>query len=445
VWRQADKYHVPRIAFVNKMDRVGADFDRCVSMMKSRLGAHPVPIQLPWGSDADFKGVVDLVRMKGILYQDETMGADYELVDIPDELTEIAETTREKLMEAIAENDEDLLEKYLGGEEISEEEIKAALRKGCLADEIHPVICGTAFKNKGVQPLLDAVIDYLPSPLDIGTIQGTDEHGDGVLDRSPSDDEPFSALVFKIMSDPFIGQLVYFRVYSGVLEAGSGVLNASKRRKNRVGRLLKMHANKREEIKVVRAGDIAAAVGLKDVTTGDTICDPGNPVILEAMTFPEPVIAVSIEPKTKSDQEKLGQSLGKLMQEDPTFRVYTDEDTGQTLISGMGELHLEIITDRLVREFNVVAAIGRPQVAYKESITREAEGHCRFSKQTGGKGQFAECKIRIRPSEGEHLKFNDRIKGGVIPREFIKPVEQGILEKMETGPLAGYPVSGIEV
>jgi elongation factor G len=445
VWRQADKYHVPRIAFVNKMDRVGADFERCVSMMKSRLGANPVAIQLPWGTEADVQGVIDLVLMKGVFYGSENMGADYELVDIPDDLKGAAEKAREQMLEAIAENDEELLEKYLGGEELTEEEIKAALRKGCLADEIHPVLCGTAFKNKGVQPLLDAVVDYLPSPIDVGVIRGTDEEGEGSLERSPADDEPFSALVFKIMTDPFIGQLVYFRVYSGVLEAGSAVMNATKRRKNRVGRLLKMHANKREEIKEVRAGDIAAAVGLKDVTTGDTICDPNALVVLESMTFPEPVISVSIEPKTKSDQEKLGQALGKLMQEDPTFRVHTDEDTGQTLISGMGELHLEIICDRLVREFNVVATIGRPQVAYKESITAEAEGACKFSKQTGGKGQFAHCKIRIRPTTEGHLVFNDQIKGGAIPREFIKPVEQGILERMESGPLAGYPVSGIEI
>ncbi len=445
VWRQADKYHVPRIAFVNKMDRVGADYERCISMMKSRLGATPVAVQLPWGSEADLQGVIDLVRMKGISYANDTLGSAFEVVDIPDELKEEAAAAREKLVEAIAETDEALLEQYLGGEPLSEEQIKAAIRKATLADEIHPVLCGSAFKNKGVQPLLDAVVDYLPSPLDIGAIKGTDVYGEEVLERLPADDAPFSGLVFKIMTDPFVGQLAFFRVYSGTLDAGSGVYNASKQRKNRVGRLLQMHANKRDEIKVVRAGDIAAAVGLKDVTTGDTICDPNHPIVLESMTFPEPVIAVSIEPKTKSDQEKLGQALGKLMQEDPTFRVHTDEDTGQTLISGMGELHLEIICDRLIREFNVAANIGRPQVAYKESITIEADGACKFSKQTGGKGQFAHCKIRIRPWDGGHLKFNDQIKGGVIPREFIKPIEQGITERMETGPLAGYPVSGIEV
>ena len=445
VWRQADKYHVPRIAFVNKMDRVGADYARCISMMKSRLGATPVAIQLPWGAEADLQGVIDLVQMKGISYANDKLGSAFEVVDIPDELKGEAEAAREQLVEAIAETDEELLEQYLGGEPLTEEQIKAAIRKATLADEIHPVLCGSAFKNKGVQPLLDAVVDYLPSPLDIGAVKGTDEHGEEEMSREPADDAPFAGLVFKIMTDPFVGQLAFFRVYSGTLDAGSGVYNATKRRKNRVGRLLQMHANKRDEIKVVRAGDIAAAVGLKDVTTGDTICDPANPVVLESMTFPEPVIAVSIEPKTKSDQEKLGQALGKLMQEDPTFRVHTDEDTGQTLISGMGELHLEIICDRLVREFNVAANIGRPQVAYRESITIEAEGACKFSKQTGGKGQFAHCKIRIRPWDGGHLKFNDQIKGGVIPREFIKPVEQGIEERMETGPLAGYPVSGIEV
>ena len=445
VWRQADKYHVPRIAFVNKMDRVGADYERCISMMKSRLGATPVAIQLPWGSEADLQGVIDLVRMKGISYANDKLGSAFEIVDIPDELKDEAEAAREAMIEAIAETDEELLEQYLGGEPLTEEQIKAGIRKATLADEIHPVLCGSAFKNKGVQPLLDAVVDYLPSPLDIDAVKGTDVYGEEELTRQPSDDEPFAGLVFKIMTDPFVGQLAFLRVYSGTLNAGSGVYNASKQRKNRVGRILQMHANKRDEIKVVRAGDIAAAVGLKDVTTGDTICDQDHPIVLESMTFPEPVIAVSIEPKTKSDQEKLGQALGKLMQEDPTFRVYTDEDTGQTLISGMGELHLEIICDRLIREFNVAANVGRPQVAYKESITIEAEGDCKYSKQTGGRGQYAHCKIRIRPWDGGHLKFNDQIKGGVIPREFIKPIEQGIEERMETGPLAGYPVSGIEV
>ena len=445
VWRQADKYNVPRIAFVNKMDRVGADFERCISMMKSRLKASPIALQLPWGEEADLKGHIDLVKMKAVLYSDEAMGSSFEYLDIPADMADQAEAAREELMDAVAETDEELMERYLGGEEVTEDDIIAALRAATLASELQPVLCGSAFKNKGVQALLDAVVALMPSPLDIGETKGTDVHGDEELSREPSDDAPFSALVFKIMTDPFVGQLAFFRVYSGTLEAGSGVYNATKQRKNRVGRLLQMHANKRDEIKIVRAGDIAAAVGLKDVTTGDTISVQSDPIVLESMSFPEPVIAVSIEPKTKSDQEKLGQALGKLMQEDPTFRVHTDEDTGQTLISGMGELHLDIICDRLVREFNVAANIGRPQVAYKESITIEAGGACKFSKQTGGKGQFAHCKIRVRPWDGGHLKFNDQIKGGVIPREFIKPVEQGILERMETGPLAGYPVSGIEV
>ncbi|MDA8016288.1 MAG: elongation factor G [Thermoanaerobaculia bacterium] len=446
VWRQADKYKVPRIAFVNKMDRVGADYDRCISMMVSRLKANPVAIQLPWGSEADLKGVIDLVGMKGILYADESLGAEYQIVDIPAEEQDAADAAREKLMESIAETDEELLEKYLGGEEISEDEIRSALRKATVAGEIQPVLCGSAFKNKGVQPLLDAVVHYLPSPLDIGDVQGLDvDDEDKAMTRPPSDAAPFSALVFKIMTDPFVGHLAYFRVYSGKLESGSHVFNSGRRRKSRIGRLLKMHANKREEIEVVRAGDIAAAVGLSDVTTGDTICDLNEQIMLESMSFPEPVIAVAIEPKTKGDQEKLGQALGKLQREDPTFRVHTDQDTGQTLISGMGELHLEIITDRLLREFKVGANVGRPQVAYKESITIEAEGAATYKKQSGGKGQFGACKIRVRPAEGEGLTFNDQIKGGAIPREFIKPVEQGIAEAMLTGPLAGYPMSGIEV
>ncbi|MEM9558627.1 MAG: elongation factor G [Acidobacteriota bacterium] len=446
VWRQADKYKVPRIAFVNKMDRVGANYDRCVRMMRSRLGASPVLIQLPWGAEAELKGVIDLVKMKGILYEDESLGAAYEEVDIPADLQGAADEAREQMIEALAETDEALLEKYLGGEEVTTDEIVAALRHATVTSQLQPVLCGSAFKNKGVQPLLDAVVAYLPAPTDLPAIDGIDEYGDEKMTRSSSDDEPFSALVFKIMTDPYVGQLAYFRVYSGVVEAGSGVYNATKRRKNRIGRLLKMHANKREEIKVVRAGDIAAAVGLKDVTTGDTVCDPGNPIVLESMSFPEPVIEVSIEPKTKADQEKLGQALAKLGQEDPTFRVQTDQDTGQTLIAGMGELHLEIIVDRLTREFNVAANVGRPQVAYKESITIEAEGEGRFVRQSGGKGQFGHAKIRVRPWEGEEgLKFNDNIVGGSIPREFIRPVEQGISEAMETGPLAGYPMSAIEV
>ncbi len=445
VWRQADKYRVPRIAFINKMDRVGADFDRCISMMRSRLKAHPVAIQLPWGTEADFHGVIDLVQMKGIAYDSESLGADYELVEIPSELQETAAKMREQMIEAVAETNDQLLEKYLSGDEVSDGELVSALRAATVASSIQPVLCGSAFKNKGVQPLLDAVVSYLPSPTEVPPIVGTDVAGEVPMSRQPSDDEPFSALVFKIMTDPHVGQLSYFRVYSGHIEAGSSVLNATRGRKGRIGRLLKMHANKREEIQEVWSGDIAAAVGLKDATTGDTICSISEPIILESMTFPEPVIAVSIEPKTKTDQEKLGQALGKLQHEDPTFRVHTDQDTGQTLISGMGELHLEIITDRLIREFKVGANIGRPQVAYKESVTIEAEGEGRFVRQSGGRGQYGHCKIRIRPMPDEHLVFNDKIVGGAIPREFIKPVHQGIAEAMETGPLAGYPLSGIEV
>ncbi|MEM9597964.1 MAG: elongation factor G [Acidobacteriota bacterium] len=445
VWRQADKYRVPRIAFVNKMDRVGADYGRCISMMRSRLKASPVPIQLPWGSESDLKGVIDLVRMKGVLYADESMGADYELVDIPEDLRDTAVAARAELVEAVAEMDETLLEAYLANEDLSQEQLVDGLRKGTVESKIQPVLCGSAFKNKGVQPLLDAVVSYLPSPLDVGPVHGVAAASDAQDSREPSDDAPFSALVFKIMTDPFVGQLAYFRAYSGSIESGSGVLNATKGRKNRIGRLLKMHANKREEIKVVHAGDIAAAVGLKDVTTGDTISAIHAPIVLEAMSFPEPVIAVSIEPKTKADQEKLAQALGKLQQEDPTFRVHTDPDTGQTLISGMGELHLEIITDRLVREFSVGAKVGRPQVAYKESVTAEAMGEGRFVRQSGGRGQYGHCKVRLRPSSTDHFKFNNMIVGGSIPREFIKPVEQGISEAMESGILAGYPMSGLEV
>ena len=445
VWRQADRYRVPRIAFVNKMDRVGADFERCVAMMRTRLNAHPVPIQLPWGREENFRGVIDLVAMKGIFYKDETLGADYELVDIPEEHLDRAHKAREQMVEAIAETDEQLLEKYLSGEEVTNDELKAALRRATVAGQLQPVICGSAFKNKGVQPLLDAVVDYLPSPLDVPPMEGLDPHSEQTIVRQAADAEPFAALVFKIMTDPFVGHLAYFRVYSGHIESGQPVMNVKRGSNERIGRLLKMHANKREEISEVWAGDIAAAVGLKNVTTGDTICDPKHPVALEAMSFPEPVIAVSIEPKTKADQEKLGVALGKLMQEDPTFRVHTDPETGQTIIAGMGELHLEIITDRLVREFNVGANVGRPQVAYRETITAEAEGEGRYVKQTGGRGQYGHAKIRIRPlGEGDYL-FNNKIVGGSIPREFIKPIDQGIREAMETGPVAGYPTTGIEV
>jgi elongation factor G len=445
VWRQADHYKVPRLAFVNKMDRVGADFERTVSMMRSRLGASPVVIQLPWGREDTLKGIIDLVTMKGILYKDETLGADYDLVDIPEDQLDRAHKAREQMVEAIAETDDPMLERYLSGEEVTNEELKAALRRATIANRLQPVICGSAFKNKGVQPLLDAVVDYLPSPVDIPPIEGLDPESGKPIIRQSADDQPFSGLVFKIMSDPYVGQLSFFRVYSGHVDSGTAVLNAKRGSNERIGRLLKMHANKREEISEIWAGDIAAAVGLKNVTTGDTICDPKNPVVLESMSFPEPVIAVSIEPKTKVDQEKLGMALGKLMQEDPTFHVHTDQDTGQTIISGMGELHLEIIVDRLVREFHVGANVGKPQVAYKETLTQEAEGDGRFIRQTGGHGQYGHARIKLRPTTEADFIFNNKIVGGVIPREFIKPIEQGIKEALETGPLAGFPVTGVEV
>ena len=445
VWRQADRYHVPRIAFVNKMDRIGADFERCVSMMRSRLDASPVVMQLPWGREDSFVGVLDLVRMQGLLYRDETKGAGFEIVEMPAEHRERALEMREKMVEVIAETDDELLEKYLSGDEISEAERRGALRRATIATRPQPFFCGSAFKNRGAQPPLDAVVDYLPSPEDIPPVRGLDAVTERSVERAPSDDEPFAALIFKIMTDPFIGQLAYFRVYSGKLAAGTSVINTTRDSRERIGRLLRMHANKREEVEEVAAGDIAAAVGLKGVTTGDTICDPAHKIVLEAMSFPEPVISVSIEPKTKVDQEKLGVALAKLMQEDPTFKVHTDPDTGQTLISGMGELHLEIITDRLVREFHVGANVGTPQVAYKEALTAEAAGEGRFVRQTGGRGQYGHVKIRLRPTVEADFVFHNEIVGGAIPKEFVKPIEQGIREAMETGPLAGFPLSGVEV
>ncbi len=444
VWRQADRYRVPRIAFVNKMDRVGADFDRCVRMMRERLGASPVVLQLPLGREDAFTGVIDLVEMSACVYEDESLGAQFRDLGIPEEYADLALAAREEMVEAVAEMDEELLEKYLSGAEVTNDELRAALRRATASNHLQPVFCGSAFRNKGVQPLLDAVLEYLPSPLDVPPIEGLVE-GDEVAVREPSDDAPFSALVFKIMTDPFVGQLAYMRVYSGRVETGQSVLNAKRGGKARIGRLLKMHANKREEIKRVWCGDIAAVVGLKSVTTGDTICDPRAAIVLESMDFPEPVLSVSIEPKTKADQEKLGLALGKLMREDPTFRVHTDPDTAQTLISGMGELHLEIITDRLVREFRVGASVGRPQVAYRETITAEALGEGRFVRQSGGRGQYGHCLLRVRPAEGEGLEFEDATKGGVIPREFIKSIERGIAEALESGPLAGYPVTGVAV
>ncbi len=442
VWRQADRYGVPRIAFVNKMDRVGADFDRCVRMMRERLGASPVVLQLPLGREDAFAGVIDLVEMSSYIYEDESLGAQFTITDIPEEYADLALAAREAMVEAVAETDEELLEKYLSGAEVTSDELRAALRRATVANSLQPVFCGSAFRNKGVQPLLDAVLAYLPSPLDVPMIEGVVE-GDGSAVREPSDDAPFSALVFKIMTDPFVGQLAYLRVYSGRIETGQSVLNANRGGKERVGRLLKMHANKREEVKRVWCGDIVAAVGLRNVTTGDTICEPSAPIVLESMDFPEPVLSVSIEPKTKADQEKLGLALEKLMREDPTFRVHTDPDTAQTLISGMGELHLDIITDRLIREFRVGANIGRPQVAYRETITLEATGEGRFVRQSGGRGQYGHCLLRVRPFEGDGMEFEDSTKGGVIPREFIRSIERGIAEALESGPLAGYPVTGV--
>jgi len=443
VWRQADKYGVPRIAFINKMDRIGANFENVVGQIRSKLGKNAVPLQLPIGAEDKFKGVIDLVQMKALVFKDETLGAKYEIEEIPADLRADAEGLREKMVESIAESHDELLAKYLEGETLEIGELKAALREATIAQKITPVLCGTAFKNKGVQPLLDAVVDYLPSPLDIPPVKGINPDDESFMERKASDDEPFSALVFKIMTDPFVGQLAFFRVYSGRVESGSSVLNSTKGTTERIGRLLQMHANKREEIKEVRAGDIGAAVGLKSVTTGDTICDPKKAIVLETMVFPEPVIAVAIEPKTKSDQEKMGVALAKLMQEDPTFKVHTDTETNQTIIRGMGELHLEIIVDRMVREFNVGANVGKPQVAYREAITRKSEAEGRFVRQSGGKGQFGHVKMRFEPIEGGGFEFVNEIVGGSVPREFIKPTEQGIKEAMERGIVAGYPMTGV--
>jgi elongation factor G len=455
VWRQADKYRVPRICFVNKMDRIGADFKRTFSQIISKLEGNPVAIQLPIGAEDKFVGVVDLIKMKAITYKDETLGADYVIGEIPAHLLDEAKHYREQLIEKVSEADDKILEKYLHGEDIGEAEIKAALRKRVNSSvraksepPFVPVICGSAFKNKGVQPLLDAVVDYLPSPLDVPAIVGLDptRKEETLIERRSSDDAPFAALAFKIMTDPFVGQLTFFRVYSGVLNSGASVYNATKQRTERIGRLLKMHANKREEIKEVYAGDIAAAVGLKSVSTGDTLCDEKHAVVLESMDFPKPVISLAIEPKTKADQEKLGTGLQKLMAEDPTFRVQTDQQTGQTIIAGMGELHLEIIVDRLKREFNVEASVGKPQVAYKETLTRKAEGEGRYVRQTGGRGQYGHAKIRLFPGEpGTGYIFENEIVGGAIPKEFIKPIDEGIKEALTRGVLAGYPVDDVKI
>jgi elongation factor G len=443
VWRQADKYRVPRICFINKMDRVGADFDYAVGTIRDRLKANPVALQLPIGAEDKLKGVVDLVEMKAILWRDETLGATYDVGEVPEDLREEAEKRRAEVIERVSEQDEELFAKYVEGAEISETDLKAGIRRATSAIKITPVLCGSAFKYKGVQRLLDAVIDYLPSPLDVPAVEGTDLEGKERIIRKADDKEPFSALVFKILTDPFVGQLAFIRIYSGVLKAGESVYNVAKARRERIGRLLKMHANKREEVEDCRAGDIVAVVGLKTVQTGDTICDEKAPVVLEQIDFPTPVLALAVEPKTKADQQKIGMALNKLQQEDPTFRVNTDPDTGQTILSGMGELHLEILVDRLLREFAVSANVGKPQVAYRETIRHSAESEGRFVRQSGGRGQYGHCKIRLEPLPGGEFEFVNDIKGGAIPKEYVEPVHRGIREAMTSGVLAGYEMTGI--
>ncbi len=467
VWRQADKYRVPRVVFVNKMDRIGADFDACVRQLREKLHANAIVIQLPLGHQDTFDGLIDLVAMKAIVWKDETLGAAFDVLDIPAEYAEKAKHAREQMIESLGEVDDAIMEKYVSGDTISESELKAAIRRATIGIHAFPVICGSAFKNKGVQPMLDAVVDYLPSPLDIPAIEGSDpDDPEKKIIRHPSDSEPFAALVFKIMTDPFVGQLAFFRVYSGKLNQGDSVFNPLRDRSERISRLLQKHANKREEISEVLAGDIAAAVGLKNVSTGDTICNEDHTLVLEAMDFPAPVIAVAIEPKTKSDQEKLGSALAKLTQEDPTFKVSTDPDTGQTIIAGMGELHLEILVDRMVREFNVVANVGRPQVAYRETILGHAEAEGKYVRQTGGRGQYGHCVLRVEPLPHPDLEaiadlvkkkstnkydaelnllFKDEIVGGTIPKEFIGPIYQGLREAMSNGVLAGYEMNGVAV
>ena len=444
VWRQADKYHVPRIAHINKMDVTGADFFRSVQTIDKKLHGNPIPIQIPMGAEDTFIGMIDLVEMKAEIYKDE-LGKEIEITDVPDEYLDLANEYREKLIEKASEFDEDLMMAYLEGEEIDKELLKKAIRKGTLAVEITPVSCGSSYKNKGVQLLLDAIIDYLPSPIDVPAIEGTDLDGNE-LKRHSSDDEPFSALAFKIVTDPYVGKLAYFRVYSGVLKAGSYVMNSTKGKRERIGRILQMHANKREEIEEIRAGEIAAAVGLKDTTTGDTLCDEKEQVILENMEFPDPVISVAIEPKTKASQDKMALALAKLAEEDPTFRTHTDDETGQTIISGMGELHLDIIVDRLLREFKVEANIGNPQVSYREGIKKNAEGEAKYARQSGGRGQYGHAKIRIEPNEpGAGFVFENAIVGGAIPKEFIGPTQQGIEEALQSGIIGGYEVLDVKV
>jgi elongation factor G len=446
VWRQADKYRVPRICFINKMDRVGADFYRAVETIVDRLKCRPVAIQIPIGSEDQFKGIVDLVSMTARIWQDETLGAKYDDVEIPEELKEQAKLYHDQLVEAVSESDDHLFTKFVEGQAITVDELRAGIRKATIAQKIFPVICGSAFKNKGVQNLLDAVVDYLPSPLEVPAVQGTDvEDTEKIVERKADDKEPFAALVFKIMTDPFVGQLAFIRVYSGRLGAGDSVYNVAKGRRERIGRLVKMHANKREEITEVLAGDICAAVGLKSVSTGDTICDEKAPVILENIDFPAPVIQLAVEPKTKADQERLGMAIAKLVQEDPTLHVSTDPDTGQTILAGMGELHLEIIVDRMQREFNVGANVGKPQVAYRETIRNIAEADYTHKKQTGGSGQYARVKLRVEPLESGEYEFVNEIRGGSIPKEFISAVEKGAVEALEHGVLAGYPMSNIKI
>ncbi|MDP2877538.1 MAG: elongation factor G [Holophaga sp.] len=445
VWRQANKYKVPRLAFVNKMDRTGADFYRVVEMMKTRLAAKPMPIHIPIGAEDNFKGIVDLVTMQGLTFDEGDKGFNVIYGEIPAELQAEAEKWRENMVEMVAETDEHLMEKYLGGEQLTEDELRAGIRKGCLELLFTPMACGSAFKNKGVQPLLDAVVSYMPSPQDIPPIQGHDMDGNA-SERKASDSEPFSALIFKIMADPFVGSLAFIRVYSGVLASGSPVYNSAKGRRDRIGRLLQMHANKREDITEVRTGDIGAAVGFKDVFTGETICDENNAIVLESMDFPDPVIQVAIEPKTKVDQEKMGIALQKLAQEDPTFKVRTDAETGQTIIAGMGELHLEIIVDRMMREFKVDANVGKPQVAYRETIRKKVDAEGKFVRQSGGRGQYGHVRITLEPNEsGKGYEFVNGIVGGVVPKEYIKPVDQGIQEATHSGILAGFPVVDVKV
>ncbi len=445
VWRQADKYRVPRLAFINKMDRAGANFDYAVQTMIDRLKANPLAIQLPIGVEDKLKGVVDLVEMKAILWRDETLGAEYEVGEIPDDMLEEAADRRTKMIEKLAEEDEAIFEKYVEGAAIGEEELRRAIRRATVAIKITPVLCGSAFKYKGVQRLLDAVVDYLPSPVDVPAVQGAALDGTGALIREASDDTPFSALVFKILTDPFIGQLAFIRVYSGTFRAGESVFNVAKGRKERIGRLLRMHANKREDVREARSGEILGVVGLRTVQTGDTICDEKHPIVLEEIDFPTPVLSLAIEPKTKADQQKIGMALAKLSKEDPTFTVHTDRETNQTVLSGMGELHLEILVDRLMREFQVAANVGRPQVAYRETIRRADRGEGRFVRQSGGRGQYGHCKIRVEPIDGDEIEFVSEIVGGAIPKEFIPHVGHGVKEAMSSGYLAGYETVGVRV